>query len=118
MRKQLKAEQAKVADCKKEIANLQTKLHAETAGYSHLRDDGTTTDEAVVSFAVQFKIYRGHFQKLRGMLEHDRMIMTDKLVGWYAEWKKSPNEKVVIVDADKIDVRRNGIGGDLDEDYD
>jgi hypothetical protein len=83
MRKKMKAEEAKVADCEKKIASLQSKLYAETSGYPHVRDDGTTTDEAIVAFAVQFKIHRQHFQKLRGMLEHNQMAMTDKLVVWY-----------------------------------
>jgi hypothetical protein len=107
MRKELKDEKGKVAMCEKEIESLKAKLHIETAGYPHIRDDGTTGDEATVAFTVQLLIYRQHFQMLRMMLESNRMKMTDNLVEWYEQWKKPEGAKDGVVGANYVDTGKS-----------
>jgi DNA repair exonuclease SbcCD ATPase subunit len=107
IRKELKDEKGKVSMCQKEIESLQAKLHIETTGYPHIRDDGTTGNEATVAFTVQFLIYRQHFQELRMMLESNRMKMTDKLVEWYDQWKKPEEAKDGVVGANYVHSRKS-----------
>ncbi|KAF2678532.1 hypothetical protein K458DRAFT_348231, partial [Lentithecium fluviatile CBS 122367] len=111
-RKELKAEKGKVANCEKTIANLEADLHIERSGRPHLRNDGSNADETVVAFSVEFRIYRQHFPKLKGMLECKRMVTTEELVNWYGQWKKPQDEKVTIVGATYIESKKNGIAGD------
>jgi hypothetical protein len=107
MRKELKEEKGKVSMHEKEIESLKAKLHIETAGYPHIRDDGTTGNEATVAFTVQFLIYRQHFQMLRMMLDLNRMKMTDNLVEWYEQWKKPEVTKDGVVGANYVNSHKS-----------